>query len=104
MRWDDEQKRIVYEPVKLTQDFRSFDFLSPWEGAADGAAGRREGARPGTEEARTDGRVEIKNLTLNFGPQHPSAHGVLRLVLEMDGETSSAAIRTSACCIAAPRS
>jgi len=30
--------------------------------------------------------AEIKNLTMNFGPQHPSAHGVLRLVLEMDGE------------------
>src|SRR5579864_5912282 len=30
--------------------------------------------------------VEIKNLTLNFGPQHPAAHGVLRLILEMDGE------------------
>ncbi len=30
--------------------------------------------------------VEIKNLTLNFGPQHPAAHGVLRLVVEMDGE------------------
>ena len=30
--------------------------------------------------------VDIKNLTLNFGPQHPAAHGVLRLVLEMDGE------------------
>lgn len=30
--------------------------------------------------------TEIKNYTLNFGPQHPSAHGVLRLVLEMDGE------------------
>ena len=29
---------------------------------------------------------EIKNMTINFGPQHPSAHGVLRLVLEMDGE------------------
>jgi NADH-quinone oxidoreductase subunit D len=29
---------------------------------------------------------DIKNLTLNFGPQHPAAHGVLRLVLEMDGE------------------
>ncbi|MBI3777166.1 MAG: NADH-quinone oxidoreductase subunit D, partial [Gammaproteobacteria bacterium] len=29
---------------------------------------------------------EIRNYTLNFGPQHPSAHGVLRLVLEMDGE------------------
>jgi len=30
--------------------------------------------------------AQIKNLTLNFGPQHPAAHGVLRLVLEMDGE------------------
>jgi len=30
--------------------------------------------------------TEIKNLTFNFGPQHPAAHGVLRLVLEMDGE------------------
>jgi NADH-quinone oxidoreductase subunit D len=30
--------------------------------------------------------TEIKNITMNFGPQHPSAHGVLRLVLEMDGE------------------
>jgi NADH-quinone oxidoreductase subunit C len=32
LRYDDEQKRVIYEPVKLTQDFRSFDFLSPWEG------------------------------------------------------------------------
>jgi NADH-quinone oxidoreductase subunit D len=31
-------------------------------------------------------QVEIQNLTLNFGPQHPAAHGVLRLILEMDGE------------------
>ena len=30
--------------------------------------------------------AEIRNLTMNFGPQHPAAHGVLRLVLEMDGE------------------
>ena len=29
---------------------------------------------------------QIRNMTLNFGPQHPAAHGVLRLVLEMDGE------------------
>ena len=33
VRWDDEVKRVVYEPVKLTQEFRQFDFLSPWEGA-----------------------------------------------------------------------
>jgi NADH-quinone oxidoreductase subunit C len=31
--WDEEQKRIVYKPVKLVQEFRRFDFLSPWEGA-----------------------------------------------------------------------
>lgn len=32
VRYDDDQKRVVYEPVTLTQDFRTFDFLSPWEG------------------------------------------------------------------------
>ena len=32
VRYDDEQKRVVYEPVKLTQEFRRFDFESPWEG------------------------------------------------------------------------
>jgi len=33
LRYSEEQKRVVYEPVRLPQDFRSFDFLSPWEGA-----------------------------------------------------------------------
>ena len=33
MRYSEEEKRVVYEPVRLAQDFRSFDFLSPWEGA-----------------------------------------------------------------------
>ena len=32
VRYDDDQKRVVYEPVKLTQEFRTFDFESPWEG------------------------------------------------------------------------
>jgi len=32
VRYDDAHKRVVYEPVKLTQEFRSFDFMSPWEG------------------------------------------------------------------------
>ena len=32
VRWDDEAKRVVYEPVKLVQEFRSFDYVSPWEG------------------------------------------------------------------------
>lgn len=32
LRYDETEKRIVYEPVKLVQDFRNFDFISPWEG------------------------------------------------------------------------
>jgi NADH-quinone oxidoreductase subunit C len=32
VRWDDEAKRVVYDPVRLAQEFRNFDFLSPWEG------------------------------------------------------------------------
>jgi NADH-quinone oxidoreductase subunit C len=32
LRYDEDQKRVVYEPVRLKQEFRSFDFLSPWEG------------------------------------------------------------------------
>ena len=46
VRYDDEQKRVVYEPVKLTQDFRSFDFMSPWEGA--------KYILPGDEKAEQD--------------------------------------------------
>jgi len=43
MRYDEEQKRVVYEPVKLRQDFRNWDFLSPWEGGG--------GYLPGDEKA-----------------------------------------------------
>src|SRR5215831_13390440 len=32
LRYDEEQKRVIYDKVKLTQDFRTFDFMSPWEG------------------------------------------------------------------------
>ncbi len=46
VRYDDEQKRVVYEPVKLTQAFRSFDFLSPWEGMSRDF--------PGDEKAEAD--------------------------------------------------
>ena len=46
VRYDEEKKRVVYEPVKLTQEFRSFDFLSPWEGV--------QGVLPGDEKADGD--------------------------------------------------
>jgi NADH-quinone oxidoreductase subunit C len=35
LRYDDEQVRVVYQPVRLSQEFRTFDFLSPWEGTPD---------------------------------------------------------------------
>lgn len=44
LRYSEEQKRVVYEPVKLAQDFRTFDFTSPWEGA--------EYVLPGDEKAK----------------------------------------------------
>ena len=46
LRYDDEQKRVVYEPVHLTQEFRTFDFLSPWEGV--------QPVLPGDEKAETN--------------------------------------------------
>ncbi len=48
LRYDEEQKRVVYEPVKLPQEFRSFDFLSPWEGA-------HASPLPGDEKATAKG-------------------------------------------------
>jgi NADH-quinone oxidoreductase subunit C len=48
VRYDQEQKRVVYEPVKLAQDFRSFDFLSPWEGMTPDLPGY---VLPGDEKA-----------------------------------------------------
>ena len=41
---------------------------------------------PGETKERTPKVIEVDNHTINFGPQHPAAHGVLRLILEMDGE------------------
>ena len=46
VRYDSEQQRVVYEPVQLTQAFRNFDFLSPWEGMT----------LPGDEKAKQGGR------------------------------------------------
>jgi NADH-quinone oxidoreductase subunit C len=50
LRYDEDQKRVVYEPVKLKQEFRSFDFLSPWEGM--------DRILPGDEKASTAEEAE----------------------------------------------
>ncbi len=46
VRYDEVEKRVIYEPVKLAQEFRNFDFLSPWEGATY--------VLPGDEKAKTN--------------------------------------------------
>jgi NADH-quinone oxidoreductase subunit C len=52
VRWDEALKRVVYEPVKLPQEFRQFDFLSPWEGARDAMPGQgTHYVLPGDEKA-----------------------------------------------------
>lgn len=51
VRYDETQKRVIYEPVKLTQDFRTFDFTSPWEGAEHA----HKQMLPGDEKATEDG-------------------------------------------------
>jgi hypothetical protein len=72
MRYDPEQKRVIYQPVSIEP--------------------REVTPRVVREENRyepatgTSVMAEIRNYTMNFGPQHPAAHGVLRLVLELDGE------------------
>jgi NADH-quinone oxidoreductase subunit C len=53
VRYDDEQKRVVYEPVRLTQDFRSFDFLSPWEGMTRLLPGDEKAAPPAAPAPKT---------------------------------------------------
>jgi NADH-quinone oxidoreductase subunit C len=48
VRWDDEQKRVMYDKVALAQEFRTFDFLSPWEGT--------DYVLPGDEKAKAEGK------------------------------------------------
>jgi len=51
VRYDDAEKRVVYEPVRLNQEFRKFDFLSPWEGADYPLPGDEKAAAPAAPAA-----------------------------------------------------
>ncbi len=73
MRYDPEQKRVIYQPVTIEPREIMPRVI-------------REENYGGLHVERRVDMADIKNYTLNFGPQHPAAHGVLRLVLELDGE------------------
>lgn len=60
LRYSEEAKRVVYEPVELAQDFRSFDFMSPWEGADYVLPGDEKAEEPPVEEVKT---TENRNQT-----------------------------------------
>jgi NADH-quinone oxidoreductase subunit C len=62
VRYDEEQKRVVNEPVKLTQEFRTFDFLSPWEGQPP-----HGGLLPGDEKADVPPNAPV-SPTVPSGP------------------------------------
>jgi NADH-quinone oxidoreductase subunit C len=62
VRYDDEQKRVVYDKVKLAQEFRNFDFLSPWEGTDYVLPGDEKAKEPG-QGNKLSGEPEKKAAT-----------------------------------------
>lgn len=70
LRYSEEAKRVVYEPVKLAQDFRSFDFMSPWEGAEYVLPGDEKGMLPDAKGAPTPLKAdEIVKADANKSPK-----------------------------------
>jgi NADH-quinone oxidoreductase subunit C len=66
VRYDEPQKRVIYEPVKLPQEFRTFDFLSPWEGML------QQRPLPGDEKAGVPGPMDPTPADPKPGTTSPS--------------------------------
>ena len=58
VRYSEEEKRVIYEPVELAQDFRAFDFMSPWEGADYILPGDEKAEMPPVKELKTTDKPE----------------------------------------------
>lgn len=68
LRYSEESKRVVYEPVQLAQDFRSFDFMSPWEGAQYVLPGDEKAPQPEAKGAPTQAPAAAVAKTDDKGP------------------------------------
>lgn len=71
MRYSEEAKRVVYQPVQLAQDFRNFDFQSPWEGAQYVLPGDEKGMVPEAKGAPT--RLKADTIVKADAPTQPKA-------------------------------
>jgi NADH-quinone oxidoreductase subunit C len=99
VRYDDQEKRVVYEPVRLNQEFRKFDFLSPWEGATIRCCpGMRRRA-----ESHDRSRTCATSPSISGRSIRPRT-ACCAWCWSSTAKWSPASIRISACCIAAPRS
>src|SRR4051812_31383980 len=101
LRYSEEQKRVVYEPVALAQDFRNFDFMSPWEGA--------EYIIPGDEKAQPEAPGAPTPLTSaeinkNASPKAEPAGTTPKTVESPKDTSAGAAVDKKAARRSSPRS
>lgn len=89
IRYDESLKRIVTEPIELNQEYRYFEFNNPWISRLLLTFIFLFMVFFYTLSCFTEITLDrqVKNFNINFGPQHPAAHGVLRLVIELAGES-----------------
>jgi len=76
MRYSEAEKRVIYQPVSLAQDFRNFDFQSPWEGAAYVLPGDEKAALPEAKGAPTPLKADtIAKADVSKTPETPAKAG-----------------------------
>ena len=106
LRYDEEQKRVVYEPVKLTQEYRLFDFMTPGRVRSTSCpATRRRGPEAWTATATScPASRGSATSTSTSGRSIRRRTGCCGWCSSSTARSSSAATRISGCCTAAPRS